>query len=141
MSSGQKTFRDAAAALGIIAVCMAAMYILGGKFCYFKAFFGLPCPGCGLTRASVSFVKGDIAAAFFYHPLFLLVWALFALAGVSLFSAGARSFFRSNTLWICMLAVFSAVYVVRMFLFFPHTKPFDINYHAVISKLISLIPF
>ena len=46
--------------------------------CVFNYATGLQCPGCGLTRASLAILRGDIAAAYnfnqlvFYVPLFLV---------------------------------------------------------------------
>lgn len=34
---------------------------------------GIPCPGCGLTRAWLAALRLDFAAAFAYHPMF---WAI-----------------------------------------------------------------
>jgi hypothetical protein len=47
-------------------------------FCPFKALTGIPCPGCGMTRALISMTKGDFHAAFRYNPfsfflLFMIV--------------------------------------------------------------------
>jgi hypothetical protein len=39
----------------------------------FKQLTGLPCPGCGLTRAYQAAWKGNYAEAFSWHPLFWLV--------------------------------------------------------------------
>lgn len=41
--------------------------------CLFEYFFGIPCPGCGMSRAVFSVLKLDFAAAFSYHPMF---WSL-----------------------------------------------------------------
>ena len=41
--------------------------------CPFLYFFGVPCPGCGMTRALIKACTFDFKAAFYYHPLFLLV--------------------------------------------------------------------
>ena len=41
--------------------------------CFFKRFFGISCPGCGMTRAVLSAIKFDFASAFSYHPMF---WSL-----------------------------------------------------------------
>lgn len=50
-------------AIGIIVVFYA---IVG---CPLRYFFGICCPGCGITRASLSILKLDFAAAFNYNPL------------------------------------------------------------------------
>ncbi len=41
--------------------------------CLFKQFFGISCPGCGMSRAVLSAIKFDFASAFSYHPM---VWSL-----------------------------------------------------------------
>jgi hypothetical protein len=56
------------------------VYILGREFdyqCWFKKVTGLPCPGCGGTRAFVFALHGD-----FYHSLQLNPAALVLLAGL-----------------------------------------------------------
>ena len=34
---------------------------------------GVPCPGCGMTRALTHAVRLDFAGAFYYHPLWFAV--------------------------------------------------------------------
>lgn len=43
-------------------------------------FLGVPCPGCGLTRATLALLHGDLAAALHFHPLAPLLSPLFAAA-------------------------------------------------------------
>ena len=38
--------------------------------CIFLTFLKIPCPGCGMSRAVVSALKLDFAAAFEYHLMF-----------------------------------------------------------------------
>ena len=37
--------------------------------CPFHALTGVPCPGCGSTRAVLALFRGDVAAAFGFNPL------------------------------------------------------------------------
>ena len=37
--------------------------------CLFHFVTGLPCPGCGGTRAFAAILRGDLIHAFFYHPV------------------------------------------------------------------------
>ena len=37
--------------------------------CPILRFVGIPCPTCGVTRAIVSLIKGDLRGYFSYHPL------------------------------------------------------------------------
>jgi hypothetical protein len=37
--------------------------------CPFAMAFGIPCPGCGLSRAAFALLRGDLHAALAVHPL------------------------------------------------------------------------
>ncbi len=62
--------------------CVAAG--VGGWPCPVKLALGIPCPGCGLTRACVALMRGRFAESFSLHafaPVLLLGLATFAVAG------------------------------------------------------------
>ena len=40
-----------------------------GIGCIFKSVLGLPCPGCGMSRAIISLLNMDIKQALLYHPM------------------------------------------------------------------------
>lgn len=40
--------------------------------CYVKKLTGIPCPGCGGTRAVSALFSGDLVQSFCYHPAVLL---------------------------------------------------------------------
>lgn len=46
--------------------------------CPLAGTFGVPCPGCGLTRATLALLHGDVRAALRFHPLVWLLTPLFA---------------------------------------------------------------
>jgi len=65
-----------AAGLHIILVSLS----LPSWQCPFFRLTGIPCPGCGLSRASILLLRGDVAESFRFHafaPIFL--FAIFAL--------------------------------------------------------------
>lgn len=39
------------------------------EMCGSRAFFGIECPGCGLTRSFIALASGDVAASFHFHRL------------------------------------------------------------------------
>lgn len=46
-------------------------------FCPFEALTGVPCPGCGMTRAMLKLVAGDIGGAAAHNPFcFFLVFTI-----------------------------------------------------------------
>jgi hypothetical protein len=47
--------------------------------CFFKAHFGIECPGCGLQRAFISLLKGNLSESIHYHAAlipFIITWLL-----------------------------------------------------------------
>ena len=57
-----------------------------------KKLFGIDCPGCGLQRSIVLFLKGDFGAAFDMYP------AIFTLIPLVLFSIASQFIqFRFDT--------------------------------------------
>ena len=48
-------------------IVFAAFYF--GLPCIWQFLFGIPCPGCGMTRALFSVLRGDFSAAFSFHPM------------------------------------------------------------------------
>lgn len=55
-----------------VAACITAMYLLK-IVCPFLWLTGHPCPGCGMTRALLTLLQGDVPGAFRYH---WMVWSL-----------------------------------------------------------------
>lgn len=68
---------------GSLAMLLLVSYLppdgAGVPICLFRAISGLPCPGCGLTRALSSLIQGNPAAAFSYHPFAFIVLPLFLM--------------------------------------------------------------
>ena len=46
-------------------------------FCPMAGVLGVPCPGCGLTRATLAALHGDLRGAFRLHPLVFILTPLF----------------------------------------------------------------
>lgn len=51
--------------------------------CPMASSFGVPCPGCGLTRATLALLRGDVHGALHFHPLVWLLTPLFVLFAAS----------------------------------------------------------
>lgn len=73
--------RRALSCIGVLFVAWFALYLLDIG-CVFRLMTGIPCPGCGMTRAWLAALRLDFAAAFAYHPLFWVVPIAFVLAFV-----------------------------------------------------------
>lgn len=55
----------------ILLICIFAYWHIPIR-CFVKTLFGIPCPGCGMTRAYVRLLQFDVVGAFRLHPMF---WA------------------------------------------------------------------
>jgi hypothetical protein len=65
-------------------------------FCPMAGVLGVPCPGCGLTRATLALLHGDLRGALRLHPLVfvltpLFVWSVSAAALGYVRGPGAHS--------------------------------------------------
>jgi hypothetical protein len=63
---------------------------LGLPFCPLASVLGVPCPGCGLTRATLALAHGELRHALEFHPLVLVLAPLFIWA----MSSAAISYIR-----------------------------------------------
>lgn len=68
---GLKQYKDMIYPAAVIAALYAVLS-LAGIGCPIKFVTGISCLGCGMTRAWLAVLRLDFAAAFYYHPLFML---------------------------------------------------------------------
>lgn len=64
------------AGLGATAALIVAFRV---PTCPTALFLGVPCPGCGLTRATLLLFSGDVAGALHMHPLLPLLLPAFVI--------------------------------------------------------------
>ena len=88
--------------LGYLAFVLV-MYRLGAR-CLFLTYLGVPCPGCGMTRALLAALRLDFAAAFAFHPMVfaLPVMYLYFLFDGKLFAKK----WADPAVWVCIGAGF-----------------------------------
>jgi hypothetical protein len=58
--------------------------------CPFRRLTGLPCPGCGSTRAVLSMIHGDPLGALVWNPLITVALCLFAASLLLRVAAGRK---------------------------------------------------
>ena len=120
------TNRTEGLALVGVGVLQVGLQLLGlpGWICPFKAVFGIPCPGCGLTAAIDELLHGQVRAAMHTHafaPIFLVAFLVLLVAvtlpktmRVSLAEAVARVEIRTGiAAWV--LSGLMLYWVVRLF--------------------------
>ena len=102
-----------------------ALMNIGVPLCPFAIVTRHPCPGCGLTRATISLLHGDLHAAAHMHPLVFVVTPVIAVAfsynaycyvrrGQWFASEGLRGRFV-NAAWIILGVAMVALWIARFF--------------------------
>ena len=99
----------------LLSVFVTVYCFVTDRGCMFLSFIGFPCPGCGLTRANLSFLRGDVIAAFGYHPVFFMP-QLIGLLGLG------YAFLKKYRRWllaaiIVCITVFISVWILRVSFF------------------------
>ena len=96
--------------------------LLTHAFCPSVIFCGLPCPGCGLTRASLALLQLDPVTAWERNPA-IYPW------GILLVSAAIQRYIRETPLkdlypLLLLVALLTlGIYVYRMLCLFPGERP------------------
>lgn len=98
----------------LLFLAAAALLLFFFYRCPFRALFGISCPCCGMTRALLAALRGDLAAAFQYHPLlpFLLPIGLYSV--LTLFCGLRIPQRQQNVYLVFLFAVFVLVFTVRL---------------------------
>jgi len=137
----KKTGRTAALVV-LLGAYMFIMHLLTGTSCVLRSSVGLPCPGCGMTRAYASLLSLDIRGAFFWHPMF---WAIPVLFAAWLYQKyiktkypGRRVKFYEPLILTVGVSVM-LVFIIRAVLLFPHTEPLTLNPNAVMPRIFRLL--
>lgn len=106
-----------------------------GIGCLFYHITGIPCPGCGMTRAMLSALRGDLASAWRYHPLF---WLVPPLALLAFFKPQAFSAVWARRMAWGLLVLVLVVYGWRMMAYFPDHAPMEYQPDAILPRLFAL---
>lgn len=80
--------------------------------CLFQWLLHIPCPGCGMTRAYLCLLQGDVGGAFGYHPMFWSVplWVVLYFTDGKLF----RSKWLNGVLVGGLLAGFLVHWIIQL---------------------------
>lgn len=92
-------------------VCLLLLWVFMGWPCLFRAITGIPCIGCGLSRAWLAALQFDLASAFRYHPMF---WSIPVLILLAFFDGKLlRKELWNRILLIVLTAGLAVCYLIR----------------------------
>lgn len=123
----------------IIVACILVAYIVlrkvRGAFCPSVIIFGLPCPGCGVTRAALYVLKGQFAEAFYINPGVYL-WIAFLLYIIVVRYIMGKPL-KHAMLFITIIAILMiARFAYGMYMYYPMRPPFSYTGGNVMEDII-----
>lgn len=93
----------------LFVAALLAWYLTIG--CPIKWITGVSCPGCGMTRAFFSFIRGNFKEAWHFHPLIFF----FPLAIIPYFLRKKLSKKEKYIIIFIFVLAFTVVFFVRLF--------------------------
>lgn len=121
----------------ILIIYYIVVRTITGKFCPSVIITGLPCPGCGMTRATIFLLTGQFARAARINPAIFL-WAAFAVYAVVQRYIRGRKVKGATWLLTVIALLMIGLYIYRMVTVFPNRPPMSITRGSLLSNLIPL---
>lgn len=117
----------------IILLILFYLIITRGK-CLVRELTGVPCPGCGITRAYIALAKGDVKLAWHYHPLFWFIGPLIIF--LLIFQNRLLNKKKAQLIiGIVSFILILGVYIFRMVTLFPNNPPMEFNRYSIIYRI------
>lgn len=126
-----------------VVICLISLKIISaifGSVCYSTILFGIPCPACGITRATILMVTGHFFESFHMHPLLILVIIGFVLYPIMKKMLKNYRFFINFYVIICMM-IFVVFYIYRMHMYYPNMEPMVYTGDNFLAKFLGLIEY
>ena len=108
-----------------------------GTSCLLASTVGIPCPGCGGTRAFFALLEGDAAASFRLHPMFI-PFSVFIIIYAIVWLLNELIPRRMEIVLIALTIAAITLYAVRMIIMFPRVPPMLFNRQAILPRIVRL---
>ena len=136
----KRTFQNAVSAWWVLLIMVGYMVFAWrflGTSCLLASTTGLPCPGCGITRATLALLRGDFAESLRFFPMLIPSFA-FVIVYAAAWLTHEKLPRRMEQALVVFAAILLYVYAVRMALMFPREVPMVFNDHAVSARIFYL---
>lgn len=135
-----KKGKKAAGIALLAAVTLLGILIFTGQYrCPVYQTLGVPCPGCGMSRAAMSLMRGDFAGAFAWHPGIYVLIFLALLFAAGLLSAKNRTgqmlIKRGKRYLLAACGALVLIFLLRMIFLFPDSAPMTFNESSLLHRL------
>lgn len=94
------------------AIAVLGVWVALDLDCPIRSLTGIPCPGCGMSRAWLAALRLDFAEAFSLHPMFWCVPVVLLCAARGGKLTGRKK--ADSVLLTVLLALFILCYILRL---------------------------
>lgn len=105
-------------------------------FCPLIIFSGIPCPGCGVSRATAYFLTGRWRQAWQMNPMVFPIALAAVYFGWNRYLLGRKAV-GIKAIIIALLVLMIVVYGVRMYLYYPDRVPYVYTEDNMLARLYS----
>lgn len=91
----------------ILGICFLYATKIG---CVWNYFLGIPCPGCGMTRALIALLHGDVKTSLKYH------FMLFSVPILFLYILFDGHLFKNKTVNVAVLSAIALGFLIKWIL-------------------------
>lgn len=119
----------------IMVLYFVLSFFLTDSPCLFRLVTGLPCPACGLTRATFALFRLDFHAAFLYHPMVFLVLPIIVFVLIQ-DVVRKKPLKRYMPFFLAVGVCLYVVYAVRMILLFPDVEPMTYDHASILGRIL-----
>lgn len=115
--------------------CYIAMAVLMPVYCPSVYLFGMPCPGCGMTRAMLLTCRGELLSAYHMNPMIFPIIGFAGYCFICRYVMGipVKGKYAVTILLGIMIII---VFCIRMYLYFPDRIPYIYVKDNLLSQII-----
>ena len=132
----KKDLHDNRKAFAIILAGWLILELTLNRHCPMVILTGLPCPGCGLTRAMFCLLTFDIYGAYHLNPSVFL-WVLLIVSFIVDRYFMTKHVIPVKVILVLTLSVTVVVYVIRMIFEFPGDPPLSYDRGNLLRFIIN----
>lgn len=129
----RRDIKDLLPAFVAILIYTVLVNLIFHAFCPMVIVTGLPCPGCGMTRALFYLATGRFGQSIQMHPMGVPITCIFIYFCWNRYIKGKKA---KGIMPLIVMAVFLllAVYAFRMYRFFPDRVPYVYSKGNIFEK-------
>ena len=102
---------------------------------------GYPCPGCGLTRATLKLLRFDFHGAWEMHPFIYMIVVLAVFFCVNRYCLNDKYWKILRVMVIVTAIMMIAFYIWRMITMFPEETPMTYYYNNCLKKILFFLEY